>query len=158
MTGTDAEYDYVIVGGGTAGLVVAYRLAESGENSVAVIEAGGFYEIEAGNISVIPGNCDYLTGFASNTRNANPLIDWGFLTTPQAPTANRTTHYARGKTLGGRYAYRSADRRSSVANCILKALHLTLWSTIEVQSVHLISGPRWSMIQAGRLMLFYLIL
>lgn len=33
--------------------------------------------------------------------NANPLVDWGFVTTPQAGANNRTLHYARGKTLGG---------------------------------------------------------
>lgn len=33
--------------------------------------------------------------------DANPLIDWGFVTTPQPGANNRTMHYARGKTLGG---------------------------------------------------------
>lgn len=41
----NATYDYVVVGGGTAGLAVAYRLAEDGLTSVAVVEAGGFYEV-----------------------------------------------------------------------------------------------------------------
>lgn len=40
-----ASYDYVVIGGGTGGLAVAARLAESGNNSVAVIEAGGLYEM-----------------------------------------------------------------------------------------------------------------
>lgn len=35
------EFDYVIVGAGAAGCVLANRLSESGKNSVAVIEAGG---------------------------------------------------------------------------------------------------------------------
>ena len=38
----NAEYDYVIVGGGTAGLTVADRLTESGQYSVLVIELGVF--------------------------------------------------------------------------------------------------------------------
>jgi ribulose 1,5-bisphosphate synthetase/thiazole synthase len=38
----NAEYDYVIVGGGTAGLTVADRLTESGQYSVLVIELGLF--------------------------------------------------------------------------------------------------------------------
>ena len=41
-------YDYVIVGGGTGGLAIAARLAESTNTSVAVIEAGGFYQIDNG--------------------------------------------------------------------------------------------------------------
>lgn len=50
----NATFDYVVVGGGTAGLAVAYRLAESGQHSVAMIEAGGFYQLENGNQSVVP--------------------------------------------------------------------------------------------------------
>lgn len=46
--GTNASYDYVIVGGGTGGLAIAARLAESKNTSVAVIEAGGFYQIDNG--------------------------------------------------------------------------------------------------------------
>lgn len=95
----NATYDYVVVGGGTAGLAVAYRLAEDGTHTVAVIEAGGFYQIEAGNKSVVPA---YNPEFASlQDPDANPLIDWGFVTTPQPGANNRTMHYARGKTLGG---------------------------------------------------------
>lgn len=44
--GKNASYDYVIVGGGTAGLTIAARLAENNTASVAVIEAGGFYEVD----------------------------------------------------------------------------------------------------------------
>lgn len=95
----NASYDYVVVGGGTAGLAVAMRLAEDGTHTVAVIEAGGFYQIEAGNKSVTPA---YNSEFASlQEPNADPLIDWGFVTTPQPGANNRTMHYARGKTLGG---------------------------------------------------------
>lgn len=95
----NATYDYVIVGGGTAGLAVAMRLAEDGDYSVAVVEAGGFYELEAGNRSTVPA---YNPSFAAiDDPLANPLIDWGFVTTPQAGANNRTLHYARGKTLGG---------------------------------------------------------
>lgn len=50
----NASYDFVVVGGGSAGLAVASRLAESGLYTVAVVEAGGFYEIENGNTSVVP--------------------------------------------------------------------------------------------------------
>lgn len=54
-------YDYVIVGGGTAGLVVARRLAANSSLTVAVIEAGGFYELDNGNFSEIPGFASQFT-------------------------------------------------------------------------------------------------
>lgn len=44
----NATYDYVIVGGGLAGLTVAARLAENPNNTVAVVEAGGFAEFSNG--------------------------------------------------------------------------------------------------------------
>lgn len=98
VPGTDATYDYVIVGGGTAGLSLATRLAE-GNASVAVVEAGGFYETDNGNLSVVPGYATYYTG--SDLDNFQPLIDWGIATTEQGAPISRRLHYARGKTLGG---------------------------------------------------------
>ncbi|THZ99379.1 GMC oxidoreductase [Aureobasidium pullulans] len=100
VPGLNATYDYVVVGGGTAGLTIAARLAEDPNISVAVIEAGGFYQQENGNGSVIPGLCTtQFTG--SDPDDTQPLIDWGFTTTPQAGINNQISHYARGKTLGG---------------------------------------------------------
>ena len=79
--GKNASFDYVIVGGGTAGLTLATRLAANTSLNIAVIEAGGFYEADAGNVSVVPG---YDAFFASTSpSDLNPLIDWGFVTTPQ---------------------------------------------------------------------------
>lgn len=49
VPGINATYDYVVIGGGTAGLTVAARLAEDQDVSVAVVEAGGFYQLENGN-------------------------------------------------------------------------------------------------------------
>lgn len=49
VPGTNTSYDYVVVGGGTAGLTIAARLAEDSDVSVAVIEAGGFYQQDNGN-------------------------------------------------------------------------------------------------------------
>ncbi|CZR52819.1 related to choline dehydrogenase [Phialocephala subalpina] len=99
ISNQNATYDYVIVGGGTAGLAVAMRLAEDPSYTIAVIEAGGFYQIENGNQSVVPA---YNPEFAAlNDPTANPTVDWGFVTTPQAGANNRSLHYARGKTLGG---------------------------------------------------------
>ena len=65
-----------MVGGGTAGLTVAKRLAENQALSVAVIEAGGFYEIDSGNFSEIPA-------YESLYLNAPATIDWELYTTPQ---------------------------------------------------------------------------
>lgn len=79
--GTNATFDYVIVGGGTAGLTIATRLAEDPAITVAVIEAGGFYEIDNGNRSTVPGYANFYTG--SDPKNYNPLVDWGFDTVPQ---------------------------------------------------------------------------
>lgn len=80
IPGTNATYDYVIVGGGTAGLALASRLAAA-NISVAVLEAGGFYETDNGNLSIVPGSATYYTG--SNPDNFQPLIDWGISTVPQ---------------------------------------------------------------------------
>ena len=79
--GSKASFDYVIVGGGTAGLTIATRLASAPDISVAVIEAGGFYEVDNGNKSTVPGYANYYTG--SDPHNYQPLIDWGFSTVPQ---------------------------------------------------------------------------
>jgi heterodisulfide reductase subunit A-like polyferredoxin len=49
VPGRNATYDYVVIGGGTAGLTIAARLAEDPNVSVAVVEAGGFYQQENGN-------------------------------------------------------------------------------------------------------------
>lgn len=78
----DATFDYVIVGGGTAGLTLATRLAANPSLSIAVIEAGGFYEADAGNVSVVPAYDALFAG--TSPSDTNPLIDWGFVTTPQA--------------------------------------------------------------------------
>jgi choline dehydrogenase len=99
IPGANATFDYVIVGGGNAGLTIASRLAENQTVSVAVIEAGGFYETDNGNYSIVPGYSSYFTG--SDPKDYQPLIDWGFSTQPQSGLGGRVLHYARGKTLGG---------------------------------------------------------
>ncbi|MBE7158880.1 MAG: GMC family oxidoreductase, partial [Rhodospirillales bacterium] len=95
---TNATYDYVVVGAGTAGLAFASRLSGAGL-SVAVVEAGGFYEVDNSNLSVVPGYTTFYTG--TDPSNYQPLIDWGINTTPQPGSADRILHYARGKTMGG---------------------------------------------------------
>lgn len=92
---------YLVVGGGLCGLVVASRLAETA--SVAVVEAGGFYEVENSNRSVVP--LLSLTGITfidpTDTFTPQPLMDWGLVTEPIPGAAGRRIHYAQGKTLGG---------------------------------------------------------
>ncbi len=58
---TPVTYDYVVIGGGTAGLAVAHRLALNSSYSVAVIEAGGFYGMDNGNYSEIPAYAAQFT-------------------------------------------------------------------------------------------------
>lgn len=69
-------FDYVIVGGGTAGLVLANRLTEDPKTRVAVIEAGTFPEDVAGNWTQVPG-------YAGNFNTGAFEMSWGFHTTPQ---------------------------------------------------------------------------
>ena len=78
----NATFDYVVVGAGIGGLTIANRLSEDPSVRVAVVEGGGFYEIEAGNISQIPLFDNYWAGKDPN--DTNPLVDWDFVTTPQA--------------------------------------------------------------------------
>jgi choline dehydrogenase len=94
-TPADSTYDYAIVGGGNAGLVLANRLS-TGNHTVAVIEAGSFYEIDNGNVSQIPR---YVWNDAIAA--PNPLIDWEFETEPEDGIGGAKMFYPRGKTLGG---------------------------------------------------------
>lgn len=73
-------FDYVIVGGGTAGLTLASRLSEDATVQVAVIEAGDFYERTTGNQSEIPANDKLYNGKSPKDTG---LEDWDFTTTPQ---------------------------------------------------------------------------
>lgn len=81
IPGRQATYDYVVIGGGTAGLTVASRLVEQNAGSVAVLEAGSFYEISNGNQSEVPGFGAIYSG--KNVEDWQPLIDWGYITVPQ---------------------------------------------------------------------------
>jgi len=99
VPGRNATFDYVVIGSGLAGSVVASRLAEDPSLSVAVVEAGGFPEISNGNLSQIPYfSTDYVSGDPDDWQ---PLIDWGLVSTPQPQNGNRTIHYAQGKCIGG---------------------------------------------------------
>ncbi|KAL8974484.1 MAG: hypothetical protein Q9197_001274 [Variospora fuerteventurae] len=99
VLGINATFDYVIVGGGTAGLTVAQRLATNPQLSIAVVEGGSFYEIDNGNYSQIPA---YDVEFSSpDPASIQPLVDWGIVTAPQTHLDNRRIHYTQGKCLGG---------------------------------------------------------
>ncbi|KAI2467481.1 hypothetical protein F4781DRAFT_444255 [Annulohypoxylon bovei var. microspora] len=95
----EASYDFVIVGGGTAGLTLAARLSEDPAVSVAVVEAGTYYQIGNPMLSSTPlGACAFI---GSSSQDTNPAVDWGITTTPQNGASNRELHYPRGKCLGG---------------------------------------------------------
>ncbi|KAI4143962.1 MAG: hypothetical protein LQ341_002764 [Variospora aurantia] len=118
VPGSSSKFDYVIIGGGTAGLTVAQRLSEDRTISVAVIEAGGFYELDNGNVSQIPAF--YIKNFNQTVapETVQPLIDWAYVTEPQVGLANRQFHYSQGKTLGG-----STGRNSNIFTRPNKGYH-----------------------------------
>jgi choline dehydrogenase len=90
MTKTLGPFDYVIVGAGTAGCVLANRLSADPEVSVCLLEAGG----NDNYIWVhIPVGYLYCMG--------NPRTDWGFTTEAEAGLNGRALNYPRGRILGG---------------------------------------------------------
>lgn len=81
-------------------MTIASRLAEFA--SVAVVEAGGFYEVENGNNSVVPFLGLVMPVLATTeVFPQQTLVDWGLVSEVQTGAANRKIHYAQGKTLGG---------------------------------------------------------
>ena len=97
--GVSATYDYVVVGGGTGGIPLAVRLAESGA-TVALVEAGEYLVIGGAAPDTTP-NAD-VQGVGADPSQINPEQDWGFIASDQPGVNNRPIHYARGKVMGGR--------------------------------------------------------
>ncbi|KAH8700036.1 putative glucose-methanol-choline oxidoreductase [Phaeosphaeriaceae sp. PMI808] len=97
VPGQNATFDYVVIGGGTAGLTLANRL--SAKFSVAVIEAGDFYEFANGNNSQVPAYASTFTG--SNPVVKNPALDWYMYTEPQMTLNNQKLLFDSGKVVGG---------------------------------------------------------
>ena len=84
------EFDYVIVGGGSAGCVLAARLSEDPTVRVCLVEVGGrgdgwAVKLPLGIIATVP----------------MPFINWGFKTVPQQNLNGRRTYQPRGRVLGG---------------------------------------------------------
>ncbi|GJC84661.1 dehydrogenase citC [Colletotrichum liriopes] len=84
-------YDYIIVGGGTAGLTVAARLTEDPQVTVLVLEAGADRSEDLNVLA--PGLFPAMYG--------NPDYDWDYKTVPQAAANNKVVAHIRGKQLGG---------------------------------------------------------
>ncbi|KAI0764113.1 aryl-alcohol oxidase-like protein [Irpex lacteus] len=88
-----SAWDFIIVGGGTAGSVIANRLSEDPDIRVLVIEAGGTNTGPTATAIDIP--------FLVSGTSTGTMFDWNYTTTPQAGLDNRTLDYPRGHVLGG---------------------------------------------------------
>ena len=84
------NFDYIILGAGSAGCVLANRLSENPNHKVLLIEAGGKDNYPWIHIPV---------GYFKTMHN--PSVDWCYNTEPDETMNNRSIRYPRGKTLGG---------------------------------------------------------
>ncbi|MDN2567078.1 GMC family oxidoreductase N-terminal domain-containing protein [Aquibium sp. A9E412] len=88
----DADFDYVIVGGGSAGAVLAARLSEDPTVSVCLLEAGG-----AGRGLLVRAPAAAVAAIRGRPR----LNNWAYETVPQARLDGRRGYQPRGRVLGG---------------------------------------------------------
>lgn len=115
---TEAHFDVLIVGAGTAGCVLAARLSENPDLTVGLIEAGG----AARDPDVAdPAQWPYLYGRS---------YDWGYQTVPQAGTNGRVHDWPRGRLLGG------SSCMNAMAHVRGHPADFDAWSAA--------AGPRWS--------------
>lgn len=83
-------FDYVIVGGGSAGCVLANRLSSDPRRTVALVEAGGSHRHP---FVMAPGAMIKTFG--------NPKFDWSFRTAPDPTRCDRAETWPRGRVMGG---------------------------------------------------------
>jgi choline dehydrogenase len=88
------QADYLVVGAGSAGGIIAARLAEDPACQVLLLEAGGS---DRTRLCTVPG----MMSVIHTTPQVKKRFDWGFYTEPQAGGAGRRLPYVRGKVLGG---------------------------------------------------------
>ena len=83
-------FDYIVVGAGSAGCVLANRLTESGRHRVLLLEAGGDDERFFVTMPIGYGKCFF-----------DPEVNWMYRTEPEAALGGRSGYWPRGKLLGG---------------------------------------------------------
>ncbi|HEV2685167.1 MAG TPA: GMC family oxidoreductase N-terminal domain-containing protein, partial [Actinomycetota bacterium] len=90
MSASTTRFDYVIVGAGSAGCVLANRLSEDGRYTVLLLEAGPRDTYPWIHIPI---------GYAKTM--FHPVLNWGFYTEPEPTMNGRKVYWPRGRTLGG---------------------------------------------------------
>lgn len=84
------EFDFIIIGAGSAGCVLAHRLSASGAHTVLVLEAGGSDQRLWLRVPIGYGKSFY-----------NPAVNWMYRTAPDPGLSGREGYWPRGKVLGG---------------------------------------------------------